>query len=122
MENYSSIALFNLNRVIIKFLGHEVKMRPKRTITLDLHTKMVYTICEVMTMLKNITLSAEEKLIEIARKKANENHTTLNNIFRQWLEGYARDKTLVLELNDFLLKTNYVSSERSYNRDELNER
>ena len=39
-------------------------------------------------MLKNITLSADEKLILKARKKAESEHTTLNSQFRQWLENY----------------------------------
>jgi hypothetical protein len=39
-------------------------------------------------MLKNITLSADEKLIQKARKKAKQEHTTLNAQFRQWLENY----------------------------------
>ena len=73
-------------------------------------------------MLKNITLSAEEKLIEDARKKARENNTTLNGLFRQWLVGYVMNAALTRELDDFLVIAGYASSERKYNRDELNER
>ena len=40
-------------------------------------------------MLKNITLSADEKLIIRARKKAKSENTTLNSRFRQWLENYT---------------------------------
>jgi len=39
--------------------------------------------------MKNITLSADEKLIEAARARARAEHTTLNELFRQWLEAYA---------------------------------
>lgn len=39
--------------------------------------------------MKNITLSAEEKLIEAARRQARFRHTTLNAEFRRWLEQYA---------------------------------
>ena len=39
--------------------------------------------------MKNITLSAEEQLIDRARKKANHNGTTLNVEFRRWLEHYT---------------------------------
>jgi hypothetical protein len=40
--------------------------------------------------MKNITLSADEKLIEAARERARAEHTTLNAEFRRWLERYAR--------------------------------
>jgi hypothetical protein len=39
--------------------------------------------------LKNVTLSADEKLIALAREKAREEHTTLNDQFRRWLEEYV---------------------------------
>ena len=41
------------------------------------------------TPMKNITLSADEDLIEAARARARERHTTLNEEFRQWLRGYV---------------------------------
>ena len=37
--------------------------------------------------MRNITLSAKEELIERARKVANERQTTLNQMFRDWLES-----------------------------------
>lgn len=40
--------------------------------------------------MKNITLSADEGLIEAARERAREEHTTLNAEFRRWLSQYAR--------------------------------
>ncbi|MDA3933055.1 MAG: hypothetical protein PF630_01795 [Gammaproteobacteria bacterium] len=40
--------------------------------------------------MKNITLSADEHLIEAARRRALAEHTTLNEQFRQWLADYAR--------------------------------
>jgi len=47
-------------------------------------TNLVYTV-----FVKNITLSADENLIEQARKAAAERHTTLNAAFREWLEQYS---------------------------------
>ncbi len=38
---------------------------------------------------KNITLSAEEDLIERARLRAAKQKTTLNAAFRDWLRRYA---------------------------------
>ena len=40
--------------------------------------------------MKNITLSAEEHLIEQARARAQREQTTLNEEFRRWLAEYAR--------------------------------
>lgn len=73
-------------------------------------------------MLKNITLSADEKLIEIARKKAINQNTTLNELFRQWLAAYSTDRDLPTDLDHFLIRTSYCASGRSFNREELNER
>jgi ABC-type phosphonate transport system ATPase subunit len=36
--------------------------------------------------MRNITLSASEEVIERARAVAREHHTTLNQMFRDWLE------------------------------------
>ncbi len=73
--------------------------------------------------MKNITLSADEQLIEAARKKAQQEHTTLNAEFRRWLEAYvARQKRreayrqLMQELADV------SSGGRAFTRDEMNER
>ena len=40
--------------------------------------------------MKNITLSADEALIEAARERAMEEKTTLNAQFRVWLAEYSR--------------------------------
>jgi hypothetical protein len=39
--------------------------------------------------MKNITLSADEKLIEAAHARARAEHTTLNELFRHWLAEYV---------------------------------
>lgn len=40
--------------------------------------------------MKKITLSADERLIEAARARAREEHSSLNQQFRQWLAAYVR--------------------------------
>ncbi len=40
-------------------------------------------------MLKNITLSADDKVIKKARERAAKEHTTLNEKFRNLLKRYA---------------------------------
>lgn len=42
--------------------------------------------------MKNITLSAEESLIEAARARARAEQTTLNEQFRRWLAAYAQTR------------------------------
>ena len=73
--------------------------------------------------MKNITLSAEEKLIQDAREKARAEHTTLNEQFRLWLVDYTRSEqqaekamAVMQELQGKLLVG------RKLTRDEMNER
>jgi hypothetical protein len=42
--------------------------------------------------MKNITLSAEESLIDAARARARAEQTTLNEEFRRWLASYAQTR------------------------------
>jgi len=73
-------------------------------------------------MLKNITLSADEKLIHDGRLKAGKEHTTINEKFRQWLASYVN-----LEKNEkhyymLMEELNYVAPGEKFTRDDLNER
>ena len=74
--------------------------------------------------MKNITLSADENLIEAARRRAMEEHTTLNEQFRLWLKNYvgreqqaARAMRTIRELQGKLF-----TGGRKFTRDEMNER
>lgn len=73
-------------------------------------------------MLKNITFSADPELIVRARKRAEEKKTTLNAEFRRWLEQFVNRPSNETELKQLLKKMDYVKFERSFTRDELNER
>ena len=42
-----------------------------------------------LTYMKNITFSADENKIELAREVARSEHKTLNDAFRDWLDWYA---------------------------------
>lgn len=42
--------------------------------------------------MKNITLTAEEHIIEEARRKAKNEKTSLNAKFREWLSSYVNKK------------------------------
>jgi len=72
---------------------------------------------------KNITLSADEHLIDAARQRAAAEHTTLNEQFRGWLTEYARKQE---QLRRFDNTVNELRGKlkvgRKLTRDEMNER
>jgi hypothetical protein len=74
--------------------------------------------------MKNITLSAEEALIEAARARARAERTTLNEAFRRWLASYARQPQKAgaarAVIND--LRRYMRTAGRKFSRDEMNER
>lgn len=79
-------------------------------------------------MLKNITFSADETLIREARRQAALQNTTLNALFREWLERYvaqedaAERKRAVARYNDLMNRLSYVNAGRKFSREEMNER
>ena len=84
----------------------------------DIHTKTVHTIF----MLKNITLSADEALIREARRQAALQNTTLNALFREWLEQYLRRQDAVAQYDELMQRLSHVNAGRKFTREEMNER
>jgi flagellar biosynthesis chaperone FliJ len=72
--------------------------------------------------MKNITLTADEQLIEQARQTAKKQHKTLNQAFREWLESYARPESGVEEYEALMKRLSYVNAGRKFTREEMNER
>ena len=74
--------------------------------------------------MKNITLSADENLIEAARQRAGTEHTTLNEQFRLWLENYVRREQQAAEAMRVIreLQGGVFTGGRKFTRDEMNER
>jgi hypothetical protein len=73
--------------------------------------------------MRNITLSADDILIEQARQTARAQHKTLNQAFREWLEQYARTESDRAEEYEALMKRlAYVKAGRKFTRQEMNER
>ncbi len=74
--------------------------------------------------MKNITLSADERLIEAARERARAEHTTLDEQFRRWLNGYARGKQQAEEAMAVVreLQGRVRTGGRRLTREEMNER
>lgn len=71
---------------------------------------------------KNITLSADEKLIQLARAKALRENKTLNKVFRDWLASYAGKFVSAENYLSFMRDLKYVKVGKHFSRDELNER
>jgi hypothetical protein len=73
--------------------------------------------------MKNITLSADEHLIERARQTAQAQHTTLNAAFREWLEQYTAQNGDVEEYDQLMRRLRgRVVAGRKFTREEMNER
>jgi hypothetical protein len=72
--------------------------------------------------MKNITLSAEERLIRSAREKARREKTTLNALFRQWLARYTDSDRGTRNYEELMERISYARPGRKFSRDELNER
>jgi hypothetical protein len=72
--------------------------------------------------MKNITLSADEGLIEQARLVARSQHKTLNAAFREWLEQYAAQAGGGAAVDALMRRLRHVRSGGPYTRDEMNER
>jgi hypothetical protein len=87
------------------------------------YTIFVYTISEKAYPMKNITLSADDKLIEAARTRARAEQTTLNEQFRRWLADYVQQEqqadaamALIKEL-----RGQVRTGGQQFTRDEMNE-
>ena len=74
--------------------------------------------------MKNITLSADESLIEEARRRATEERTTLNAQVRLWLAAYVGREQRAARAEAALreLRSGISTDGRKFTRDEMNER
>ncbi|MER0217375.1 MAG: hypothetical protein DU481_14680 [Nitrosomonas sp.] len=72
--------------------------------------------------MKNITLSADDKLIEAARARAEQ--TTLNEQFRRWLADYVRQEQKTGSAMALIeeLRGQVRTGGRKFTREEMNER
>ena len=74
--------------------------------------------------MRNVTFSADERLIEAARNRARRERTTLNEEFRRWLEAYALRENLAHTAMETIadLQLSLRTGGRRFTRDEMNER
>lgn len=72
--------------------------------------------------MKNITLSADEDLIERARLIAHTQRRTLNAAFREWLAEFTAASGDVQGYEALMQRLRHIDAGRHYSRDEMNER
>ncbi|MEO8196544.1 MAG: hypothetical protein ABI689_07450 [Thermoanaerobaculia bacterium] len=73
--------------------------------------------------MKNITLSADEKLIQAARARARAENTTLNEQFRRWLAEYGQKEERMHPFDELIRELQgKVRVGRKLTRTEMNER
>jgi hypothetical protein len=86
----------------------------------------VYTVPHIRRedqAMKNITLSADEKLIEAARARAIAEQSTLNEQFRRWLREYvAQDERREMALTELRRMRGVLPATFKFDRDEANAR
>ena len=72
--------------------------------------------------MKNVTLSAEERLIERARERAKRENRSLNDAFRDWLAVYTGQGETRITLSEIRERWKHIKMGGPYTRDEMNER
>lgn len=74
--------------------------------------------------MRNITLSADDKLIEAARARARAEQTTLNEQFRRWLADYVQQEQTTESAIALIeeLRGQVRTGGRKFTRNEMNER
>ena len=85
-------------------------------------TIVVCTNVVELFMKRNVTLSADEKLIENARRIAKAENKTLNDVFREWLEAYQSRAASSLGYRDLMKQLSHVKSGGKFTREKMNER
>jgi hypothetical protein len=72
--------------------------------------------------MKKIVLSADEDLIEKARRVARSQHKTLNIAFREWLLEFTARSRSAQKFDSLMQRLRHIKMDRDFNRDEMNER
>jgi hypothetical protein len=72
--------------------------------------------------MKNITFTADERLIEEAREEARRRKTTLNNLFREWLTQIAARDERKRKIDKLMEEMSQYNIGGPYTREEMNKR
>ena len=71
----------------------------------------------------NLTLSVDEKMVELARRNANAMGTSLNQLVREYIQKLARAEDIEQTVAEFeALSGKGEFGDWKFNRDELHER
>jgi hypothetical protein len=73
-------------------------------------------------MMKNITLSVEEAIVQQARRRAAAENTTINELVRTWLERYVAQPGAAEQYLELMESLRHVEAGRKFTREEMNER
>jgi hypothetical protein len=69
--------------------------------------------------MKNITLSADEGLLQQARRRAGSEHRSLNAIFRQWLDQYVSQPASIQTYDTLMKGLDHVTAGRKFAREQM---
>jgi hypothetical protein len=72
--------------------------------------------------MKNITLSADEHLIDEARRLARSQKKSLNEAFREWLTQYTAGSGTAHDMDLLMKRLGHVRAGRHFTRDQYNAR
>ena len=72
--------------------------------------------------MKNVTFSADEETIELARAEARAQNTTLNALFRDWLDDIAQRDQRRDKIDAVFEEMAKYNAGGSFTREEMNER
>jgi hypothetical protein len=72
--------------------------------------------------MKNVTLSADEDLLEQARAVAHSQRRTLNAAFREWLIQFTASAGDEQSFNALMKRMSHINSGGKFSRDEMNSR
>ena len=72
--------------------------------------------------MKNVTLSADEDLIEKARSMARAQRKTLNTVFREWLVQFTSSDGDARNYDALMKNLRHIEPGRRFTREEMNER
>lgn len=73
-------------------------------------------------MNKNVTLSTDATLLGRARKRAEAEGKTLNELFREWLTRYTAQPGAEEDYAALMRDMKHIKAERTFTREEMNER
>lgn len=94
---------------------HYSTASPDHTFVVDHEPRAHY-----LRAMKNITFSADERTIELAREEARKRNTTLNQLFRDWIDDLAARDERRRKIGELFKKMEGYDLGGPYTREEMN--